>query len=141
MCGTSLPAAMNSRLIQPKLMPASPPAVLVMTRPCQAGATATLAEPFLSRNTMRSVWLFRNAASSPKLAAPARGVRDAVVLITRIVAIIEFRFMIVSLRIEAGRCQAVGIRWDSLIAPRARASPLRTDQPTLLIARESFTPH
>ena len=69
MCSRILPEAINSRLIQPKLRPVSPPAVLVMTRPCQAGETATLPWPLASLSTMSSVCSFRKEASSPKLAA------------------------------------------------------------------------
>src|SRR6185295_14863070 len=41
MCGRISRAATSSRLIQPKLAPGSPSAVLVATRPCQAGTSAT----------------------------------------------------------------------------------------------------
>jgi len=45
-----VPDSIKFRLIQPKLTPSSPPAVLVITRPCQAGATAIFAaNPFERR--------------------------------------------------------------------------------------------
>jgi hypothetical protein len=68
-------------LIQPKLAPAFPPAVLVMTRPCQAAVTASLADPPLSFSTITSTYRFKNAKSSAKLEAGtlwANGV-DAVI--------------------------------------------------------------
>src|SRR6266478_6612235 len=69
MCGCSLPDAINSRLIQPKLAPPGPSAVLVSTRPCHAGATATCAVFDGSCNTTTSVCFCKKAKSSPKLAA------------------------------------------------------------------------
>ncbi len=64
MCGWIVREATSSRLIQPKLAPASPPALLVMVRPCHAGTTATRPEPLASLSTTTSVCAFRNATSS-----------------------------------------------------------------------------
>jgi len=76
MWGTVLPEAIRSRLIQPKLSPSSPFALLVMTRPCQAGATATLLSPVRSVSTITSVCCFRKATSSPKVDARAESIMD-----------------------------------------------------------------
>ena len=100
MCGSIFPEAINSRLIQPKLWPASPPAVLVITRPCQAGARATLAKPALSLRTISLVCFVRNAMSSPK-SAPAAELRIEVIAVrVPIVVVRNFWFIVISLYIR-----------------------------------------
>src|SRR5580704_10543458 len=65
MCGSRFPDAINSRLSQPKLGPAAPPLVLVATRPCSAGQTATRAAPRESDSITVSVWRCKKSRSSP----------------------------------------------------------------------------
>src|ERR1700722_9244661 len=72
MCGTNRPDPISARLSQPKLGPASPPVVLVATRPCSAGQTTTCVEP--RHNTTVSVWRCRKSRSAPKrVADPTAG--------------------------------------------------------------------
>src|SRR5687767_10634345 len=75
MCGLVFPAATSSkylRLIHPKLAPPSP-AVLVITRPWSAGASATRDLPPGSLSTTTGVCFFRNATSSSnRLPLPPR---------------------------------------------------------------------
>jgi hypothetical protein len=64
MCGLFTPEARSSRLIQPKLRPFGPPAVLVITRPWRSGLTATWASPSAVLRTTTFVWVLRKARSS-----------------------------------------------------------------------------
>ena len=69
MCGASFPDAISSRFSQPKLAPFAPAAVLVATRPCNAGHNTTRAAPPGSDSTTVAVWRCKNSTSSPKLCA------------------------------------------------------------------------
>ena len=69
MCGRRVPEATSSSFVQPWLGADGPPTVEVMTRPCQAGTTATRASP--SPSTTTSTWRRRKATSSSKVRSAA----------------------------------------------------------------------
>src|SRR5580693_3733040 len=67
MWGCVLPEAIRSRLYHPKLRPASPPTVLVSTRPCIAGQTAMAAPLWSSFNTISLLCSLTKETTLPKL--------------------------------------------------------------------------
>ena len=69
MCRLFPPAESASRLIQPKLRPFGPSAVLVITRPWRSALTATWARPFAVVRMMALVCALRKVASSLKSTA------------------------------------------------------------------------